>query len=253
MDKAKLVAGLASAFVLASAAPAAAQSLAPVGIWSLSESSGTVAHDTVFNHDPGTVQSGATSTQGRFQGSLAFDGNNGAVDVPNEPALEPANVTVSAWVNSATRPGNFRYVVVKGATGCIAGSYGMYTGANGGLEFYASSNGGLNYSVSPDAGTSVWDGKWHSVIGTFDSSTVRLYVDGKQVGSGTPDTSAITYGLSSSNDLMIGNYGGCSGLGFSGRIDEVKVFGRALGAQEISLAVQASQWVPSQLPGDLVL
>src|SRR5450755_3838048 len=110
---------------------------------SLNESSGTVAHDTVFNHDPGTVQSGATSTQGRFQGSLAFDGNNGAVDVPNEPALEPANVTVSAWVNSATRPGNFRYVVVKGATGCIAGSYGMYTGANGGLEFYASSNGGL--------------------------------------------------------------------------------------------------------------
>jgi hypothetical protein len=82
---------------------------------------------------------------------------------------------------------------------------------------YLPSNGGLNYSVSPDAGTSVWDGKWHSVIGTFDSSTVRLYVDGKQVGSGTPDTSAITYGLSSSNDLMIGNYGGCSGLGFSGR------------------------------------
>jgi hypothetical protein len=164
-------------------------------------------------------------------------------------------VTVSAWVNSATSPGNFKYIVAKGAQACLAASYGLYTGANGGLEFYVASNGGLNWTISPDAGaTAVWDGNWHSVIGTFDGSTVRLYVDGKEVGSGTADTAAVSYNLSTGNDLEIGNYGGCSGLGFSGKIDEVKVFNRALGPQEIRVAVGLSNLLPPQYSlGDLVL
>ncbi len=47
-----------------------------------------------------------------------------------------------------------------------------------------SSNGGLSYNISPDAGTNIWDGNWHSVVGTFNGSEVDLYVDGKEVGSG---------------------------------------------------------------------
>ena len=41
----------------------------------------------------------------------------------------------------------------------------------------------LRHAAGP---ASVWDGKWHHVAGTFDGSTVRLYVDGVQVGTGTP-------------------------------------------------------------------
>ncbi len=116
-----------------------------------------------------------------------------------------------------------------------------------------SSNGGLTYSTSPDAGTSMWDGKWHNVIGTFDGSTARLYLDGREVGSDTPGTSAISYGLENGNDLLIGNYGDCPGLGFGGKIDEVKIFSRALGAQEIHFTVVASDLLPSTIIGDLVL
>jgi hypothetical protein len=241
---------------LVSAGPAAAQVL-PAGIWSFNENSGTVAHDTALppQHDNGTLQGGTTWTKGRFSNALSFDGNAAAVDVPAENGLEGSQVTVSAWVNSATSPGNFKYIVAKGAQACLAASYGLYTGANGGLEFYVASNGGLNWTISPDAGaTAVWDGNWHSVIGTFDGSTVRLYVDGKEVGSGTADTAAVSYNLSNGNDLEIGNYGGCSGLGFSGKIDEVKVFNRALGPQEIRVAVGLSNLLPQQYSlGDLVL
>ena len=121
-----------------------------------------------------------------------------------------------------------------------------------------SSNGGLSYNISPDAGTSIWDGNWHSVVGTFNGSSVELYVDGKEVGSGTPNTTPIDYGLSTSCDLMIGNYPallnlGCSGLDFSGKIDEVHLFNRALGAQEIHLGYVASQYLPQQFPDDAVL
>ena len=111
----------------------------------------------------------------------------------------------------------------------------------------------MSWSISPDAGTGIWDGNWHNVVGTFDGSAVRLYVDGKEVGSGTPDTDAVPYNLLNGTDLEIGNYGGCSGLGYSGKIDEVKVFNRALGAQEIHLAVAASNLLPSIVPDDLVL
>lgn len=252
MGKAKVIASFTVAVMLAAAGPAAANVL-PVGTWSFNEGSGTVAHDSSFWPDNGTLQGDAAWTSGRFRSALSFDGNASAVDIPDESALDPAQVTVSAWVKSATAPGNFKYVVAKGASGCIAAAYGLYTGANGGLEFYVSNNGGLTYAISPDAGTGIWDGNWHSVVGTFNGSEVDLYVDGKEVGAGTPDTTPIAYGLPSSNDLMIGNYSGCSGLGFSGKIDEVHIFNRALGAAEIHLGYAYSQYLSSAFPDDLIL
>ena len=252
MRKGRLVTVLATGALLVGAAPAAAQVL-PVGTWSFNEGHGTVAHDTSFQPDNGTLQGGAAWTQGRFWNALSFDGNASGVDIPDRSNLDAPQVTVSAWVNSATSPGNFKYVVAKSANGCLAGAYGIYTGANGGLEFYVSNNDGLTFALSPDAGTGIWDGKWHSVVGTFDGSTVRLYVDGKEVGTGTPNATPIDYGLPTSSDLIIGNYAGCSGLDFSGKIDEVHVFNRALGAQEIHLGYVASQYLPQQFPDDAVL
>jgi concanavalin A-like lectin/glucanase superfamily protein len=251
MMKAKLVAGLASAIFIAAAGPAAAN-VFPVGSWRFNEGSGTVAHDSSRHGNDGTLLSGAQWVPGRFAGALSFDGNTGAVQVPDTSLLDPATVTVSAWVNSSTDPGAYKYIVAKGATACQAASYGLYTGAHGGLEFYTSTSGGASFTLSPDVGTGVWDGRWHSVIGTFDGSTVRLYVDGTQVGAGTPDTAPISYGLSSSNTLLIGNYAGCGGLGFDGRIDQVRVFNRALGAEEIHRSVEISEFLPRSFPFDLV-
>ena len=256
MRKGRLVTVLATGVFLVGAGPAAAQVL-PVGVWGFNEGMGTVAHDTSFppHHDEGTVSGGAQWLKGRFWDALSFNGAASAVTVPDESVLEPQQVTVSAWVKASSSPGNYMYIVAKGGNNCSASSYGLYTGANGGLEFYVSGNNGLTYSLSPDAGSSVWDGKWHSAIGTFDGSTVRLYVDGKEVGSGTPNTTPIAYGLPTSNDLMIGNYPACPSIpeGFTGSIDEVKVFNRALPAQEIKLTVLASNLLPQIIPTDLVL
>lgn len=249
--KGSFIAAAVSAAVLACASAANADIL-PVATWPLNETTGVTAHDQSLRPDNGALTSGATWSAGRFAGGVAFDGAQGAIQVPDEPALEGASVTVSAWVN-ASSPGAYKYILAKGASGCIAASYGLYTGASGGLEFYVSSNSGLSYVLSPDAGQSVWNGAWHSVVGTFDGSTVRLYVDGVQVGTGTPDTTPIGYGLPTSNDLEIGNYAGCSGLGFQGSVDQVRVFNRALAAPEIHLGVVGSRALPSWFPFDLVL
>jgi Concanavalin A-like lectin/glucanases superfamily len=79
----------------------------------------------------------------------------------------------------------------------------------------------------------VWDGAWHHVAGTFDGRAVRLYLDGAEVGAGSPDQHAIEYGLESKAPY-IGAYGGSCGLGFTGDIDDVRVWSGALTAAEIS-------------------
>jgi hypothetical protein len=81
------------------------------------------------------------------------------------------------------------------------------------------------YVLSPDAGASLWDGRWHDVLGTFDGRFVRLFVDGEQVGAGTPATISMTYGLPAHDDFYIGDYRGtcASPMGFVGDIDAVAV------------------------------
>ncbi len=224
----------------------------PVSQWDLNEGTGATAHNDAPSGASGTLSGALSWSQGRFGSALSFAGTTGAVEVPDSAALDGAAVTVSAWVQSSGSPGDYRYIVVKGGNGCCTGSYGLYTGMNGGLEFYVASSP-TTYVLSPDAGSGVWDGRWHNVVGTFDGSSVRLYVDGHEVGSGTLDALPIQYGLPTSNDLVIGNYPWCAGLAFSGRIDEVKVFNRALGANEIGLGYSLSQYVPSFLPFDLIL
>jgi hypothetical protein len=257
MRKGRLVTVVATGAFLLSAGPAAAAQVLPVGVWGFNEGNGTVAHDTSLppHHNNGTLSGGAVWSSGRFAGALSFNGAASAVTVPDDSALDPQQVTVSAWVKASSSPGNFMYVVAKGGNTCSASSYGLYTGANGGLQFYTSSNNGLSYALSPDAGSGLWDGKWHSAIGTFDGKTVRLYIDGREVGSGTPDTAPIAYGLPTSNDLMIGNYPACPSIpeGFTGSIDEVKIFNRPLPANEIKLVVLASNLIPQWVPTDAVL
>jgi hypothetical protein len=245
------VPAIALALVLGTAAPAAADIL-PVGQWDLNEGTGTVAHnDYWWTSGNGTLSGGATWTTGRFQSGLAFDGT-GAVQVPDSPALDSQNLTISAWVESNGSPGDYKYIVAKGGNGCCTGSWGLYTGANGGLEFYVA-NSLTAYVISPDAGTGVWNGQWHNVVGTFDGSTVRLYVDGQQVGTGSADSASVQYGLPTSNNLAIGDYPWCPNLGFVGDIDEVKVFDRALGPQEIAAGYNASSHLPQWWPFDLIL
>jgi hypothetical protein len=252
MGKAKGLSGLVALIALWMAAPASANVL-PVGQWDLNEGVGTVAHDDfVLSSGNGTLEGGVSWAAGRFQTGLRFNGVDGEVDVPDSPALDSSNITVSAWVKAYGSPGDYRYIVAKGGNGCCTGSYGLYTGANGGLEFYVATSP-TAYVVSPDAGAAIWDGRWHNVVGTFDGSFVRVYVDGQQVGSGSPDGSPIQYNLPSGSDLVIGDYPWCPGLDFNGYIDEVKVFNRALSSAGISLGYLASNQLPYLAPLDAIL
>ena len=193
------------------------------GVWSFSQGFGQTVPDLSGNGLNATLGSPATpgSTSGpdlraptwipgAFFGRAALHFNGSEyLTVPDSPSLDTAKVTVGAIVRAGSSPGDFRYVAAKGAFQCSAASYGLYTGGSGGLIFYVSS-GPDSVTVSPDAGTGIWDGRWHIVVGTYDGSTVRLFVDGRQVGTGTPSTITIGYGLPDGNQFAIGDYlGSC--------------------------------------------
>ena len=182
----------------------------PVAHWRFDENGGTNAADSTGNGNTGTLQGGVSWIAGKRQSAVQFDGSTGAVRVPSGTALEPANVTVSAWVKRSGTPGEFKYIVGKGAFGCLSSSYGLYTGRGGGLFFYVSD--GTDVTRSADAGLGVWDGAWHHVAGTFDGQAVHLYVDGAEVGTPVPRTAPISYTLQDPGDELLGVYGGCGGL-----------------------------------------
>jgi hypothetical protein len=214
-----------------------------VGYWKMDEGAGTrVADSSGYANDGRLVGAvswipdASTSALSGSDSALSFAGSSGYIDVPDNSSLEPPlSVSVGAWFRRLGTPGEYKYLLAKGAAGCIAASYGLYTGPNGGLEFYASRQHGTVYAHSPDAGRGVWDGRWHLAVGTFDGTTIRLYLDGTQVGSGTPYPGLLEYPLATSNDLFIGDYPGCSSrtYAFAGDLDDVAVWNQPLSGATI--------------------
>jgi hypothetical protein len=213
------------------------------------QSGGTPDSSGYGNHG---VVSAADLGPGRFAQGLTFTSQPRAsseVVVPASQSLEPSTVTVLAWVRAAQSPGSLRYVVSKGAMACTAASYALYTGGGGGLQFYLydGNQTWLSPAVAPG---SVWDGNWHGVAGVFDGSAVRLYVDGHEVGSGTPFGGQIAYAVSDRR-LVLGHYTNqfCPfPTQFDGGADEVRVYHRALSPAELNYLLTNGDPDPPELP-----
>lgn len=212
--------------------------------WLLDEGTGAVARDTSGAGLDGQLGTGAALPRWVFglDGlGLHFDGDD-EVLMPDSTVLEPPRLTVEAWVRNAGTPGAYRYVVSKGSTGCNTSSYGIYTGSAQGLAFYV--NGPSGYVVSPQAPVAaVWDGRWHHAVGTYDGVTVRMFVDGGEIGSGRPAPSSIAYGLPSKS-LRLGTYRGDCDLPFTGDIDAVRIWNLALTQAEVAQAPETPRGRP---------
>ena len=93
---------------------------------------------------------------------------------------------------------------------------------------------------------------WAHLAATYDGATVRLYVNGVQVAS-RAQTGAIA---TSTNPLQIGG-DSIYGQYFAGRIDEVRIYNRALSVAEIQSDMNTPLITPPDTqapsaPGNLV-
>ena len=223
-----------------------ALSVAGEGIWSTPDTSGN-GLGLSGNVPPSALVPGRW---GNAVGFNAADFYELSTTQP-QPDLEPAHVAVMAWVKAAQSPGPNAYIIAQGGgPTCTPSSYALTTGGDGGLQFDVSD--GASVSPSADPGPHVWDGNWHFVVGTYDGTTVRLYVDGSEVTPGTASDTVIGYQLPT-DTFTVGGYPdpNCRQFAFyTGALDEVRVYDRALNADEISQLQQASTGdTPPELGG----
>jgi hypothetical protein len=199
-----------------------------VGQWRFDEGAGQVAvDDGPFGLDGRLGASNGVDARdpariaGHSGGALRFDGRT-FVRLPTSDQLAPATTTLEAVVRADGSPGHYRYIISRGAQECLAGSYGLYSAADGGMAFYVFD--GTSYRISAAAAPAdIWDGAWHHVAGVFDGGFLRLYIDGRPVGSPFAAPLTIAYALTSS-DMYFGTYEGSCSLPLRGDVDGVRIW-----------------------------
>jgi hypothetical protein len=198
------------------------------GYWNFDENSGSVAHDGSGNGYYGVI-AGAGWVSGKINSALSFDGATNYVVAPNIPF--GSALSISAWVNPAvlTQTSFARIAETQYAAGLYLGTDSTGTKykfiVNGGRGSTGSCNGA---SFGCAQGGAVTSG-WHLVTGTFDGTMGILYVDNAVVASDTFLAPA-----SASLPLYIGRYYLSNGYGWSGAIDEVRLYDRALTGSDVS-------------------
>ncbi len=202
-----------------------------VGAWAFNEGAGTTAADSSGTGNQGTLVGGATwSAQGRYGGALSFNGSTGLVRVADSASLNLTTaMTLSAWIRPTANQSGWRTILQK-QTDAYFLNASNDTGAlrpSGGGTFGDSTSFVTGTTASPL-------NTWTHVAMTYDGTTQRLYVNGTQVATrATTGTIQVT-----SNPLWIGGnqpYGEY----FTGLIDEVRVYNRALTATDIQSDMNA--------------
>lgn len=205
----------------------------PVVEYRLDETSSGAVVDSGVNALDGAANGGLTlGGAGKVCGSYKFNGSNAYVSVPHNALLNLSQVTAMSWVrHSNVTIKNWEAIVTKGDSAYRVHHNGACSinGVNtaGGLDFGVNSGCGtadINSGTVPVAGT------WYHLAGTYDGTTIKVYVNGALSAS-----SAYSGALASNTlALMIGENAQQRGRYFNGDIDEVKIYSSALTAAQIS-------------------
>ncbi|MHC4535676.1 MAG: LamG-like jellyroll fold domain-containing protein, partial [Planctomycetota bacterium] len=193
-----------------------------VGWWKLDETSNKDAADSSGYGNDGRLRNmiGDEWTNGNVGGCLEFDGDNDYVNIGDDESLHVDDaITLSAWVwhNSFITGQPERYVTVRSEIAVIRKE------SDERLHFYIKTGGILRHLR---AGSVLTEGYWYHVVGTWDGTTQRLYLDGVEIDSQTPggvlDSAFDGAHISSENEPI------------NGLLDEVRIYNRALSAEEIA-------------------
>ena len=209
-----------------------------VGYWKFDEGTGTTATDFSGNGNTGRFSSNPTWVSGKLGKALQFDGVDDDVTIPFSTILEPANVTLSAWVRKDSQTGNMAIVEKAEGGGYLLG-WSSSNCATNNLNMAAFLGG--TWRCANYSGSDLTPDVWHHVVGTYDGETVLLYFDGREVASNTAPSGPIAY--TTDAPACIGEeatLGGCTeGSNFMGKIDDVRIYSRALSASEVTKLYQS--------------
>ncbi len=168
------------------------------------------------------------SIEGKIGTAADFNGSSSYVRLPNN-FINSNDFTVSLWINASA----------LGAYDSLFGAYGATPGVNYGWVIYLdngavrflsySSNGDMNFASSSTLSINTW----YNVVLTYSASDCIIYINGVNDGNSVPPgnrvyTSAHPYVLGATDDNgTIVSY-------FPGKIDQVRIFNKALSSSEVT-------------------
>lgn len=176
----------------------------------------------------GTLEAGATTLTDAERGEvLSFDGEGAHVAIPSDFG-NPADVSLSAWVNLSARDARGAEVISLGDR--FALRLDDIFGGDGAVGFYQYDSTSWRPTHS---GVGFEGAGWRHLSYTFDSvnDTQRMYIDGILV----VQTGYTDEALGQFSDAKIGVHGNGNILyDFNGLMDDVRVYSRALSSGEIA-------------------
>jgi hypothetical protein len=169
----------------------------------------------------------------KYSPSLSATGSN-LFDIPDSSLLRLQQFTAAAWFKTSSSFSGNVIIVNKGGFGSDSSgenmNYGIWMDGNEKLVAGFETSGGADHFLT--SSSTYNDDSWHYAVVTYDGSTLRLYIDGTQIASKStlsakPDSSG-TYPLRlGANSRGTNNY-------FTGEIDEVRIWNRAMSSTDVS-------------------
>jgi hypothetical protein len=199
-----------------------------VAAYGFNEGTGSTVADASGRGHTGTITGATWTTQGRFGSALSFDGVNDWVTVNHSALLSlTTGMTLQAWVFPTAQGSAWRNVIIKERPGGEV--YNLYSNTDAARPTVYVVRAAAPGVPLDAAGTAqVPANAWTHLAATHDGTTLRLYVNGVQVGSRAVSGALLT----STGVLRIGG-NSIWGEFFQGRIDELRIYNRALSAAEI--------------------
>ncbi len=203
-----------------------------VGYWKMDEASwnGTAGEviDSSGNGNHG-VGVGATPVPGKFANGGGFDGSNDYVSVTDSSSISPIGpISLSAWLKPSTS-------IVSKALIVKEGSYRLVT--NGSGYPLCQIHNGVAWQTAATSTTVLTTGSWQQAVCSYDQTNIKVFVNGIQTGS-FPLTTTIA---DTGNALEIGKDSGGTYSLYSGIIDDLRIYNRALSPAEVQTLYN---WAP---------
>ena len=202
--------------------PIFAQHPDAVGIWFFDEGAGDEASDSSGHEHTAKIAAGKLEwDDGKIGKAVGFKPGT-YLEVEHTDTLNLKTFTVAAWVKFRNDTGGGEQNIAYKQVGNDRATRNYTLKMWGGKIYGIFASDGNTDAVELESATNVVDEKWHHVTLTYDKKALKLYVNGKEEGSGDftkdPET----------NDapLRIGN-------GIDGLIDELQILSVALSVDDI--------------------
>ena len=201
---------------------------------SFDEMKGDVAEDLSEFGNDATFKGKTQLVDGKFGKALEFDGASWGEVADHDSLHVVDGITVEFWANlrpSAGGPGNDVQTGVEKGTTWKAGLFTLAAWYRGGslLQFFDLPDNCREHNI----GDSIQDETWHFLAGTWDGTTIKLYIDGE-----LNKELECKGKLTANNDpLFIGARGGNQRF-VNGALDEIKIYDYALTEDELRIDME---------------